>query len=217
MGEPGVCNRSVVGIILLKLFHSLKRKWLQLLLFLFVSFRFLDKRKRARVFFRSSYWCRFGYIPVEISWVWCTTSPWQARKWRRIRTMLDHDRDLPPSTQLNSCLAQASRMVQSRPSRLLRTLPTRFGTLIDVVVWQCSSREREEKGKAGNNSLACFGFIYPILSSGCWLLHTTIGALTTNQESISTLCTLAKAMQATGTFFLFLSVVASIFEFIFSR
>ena len=95
--------------------------------------------------------------------------------------------------QLNSCLAQASRMVQSRPSsHLLRTLPTRFGTLIDVVVWQCSSREREEKGKAGNNSLACFGFIFPILSLGCWLLHTTIGALATNQERISTLYILAK-------------------------
>ena len=121
MGEPGVCNRSVVGIILLKLFHSLKRKWPQLLLFLFVSFRFLDKRKRARVFFRSSYWCRFGYIPVEISWVWCTTSPWQARKWRRIRTMLDHDRDLPPSTQLVPCASFANGPVPTLLSSIADT------------------------------------------------------------------------------------------------
>ena len=52
MGEPGVCNRSVVGIILLKLFHSLKRKWLQLptLSFGFVPF-FLDTKEGERGLF----------------------------------------------------------------------------------------------------------------------------------------------------------------------
>ena len=53
MGEPGVCNRSVVGIMLLKLFHSLKRKWLQLptLSFGFVPFFRQTKEDDGAFFF----------------------------------------------------------------------------------------------------------------------------------------------------------------------